>query len=643
MKILLRTGLAVLLAFAGASPAWAQRGQGPPPPAQPRDTRTAAAALAAVPAGTSAISGTVGVAGVGTAARRARVTLGVAGGGPSRTTTTDDNGRFVFAGLLAGRYTLSASKPGHVSVSFGQTKPGRPGTPIQLADGQQFSARLTIYKGSVITGVVLDENGDAIPGTQIRLLRYVMQSGQRTLQQSGSATTDDRGLYRAYGLQPGDYVVSAMPRNTGGPGDVEQMMAELSALQRQLADDPNADEARKAEIAVRASMLKAQMPEKDEVATGYAPVYYPGTTLPAQAGVVNVAAGEEKGGIDFQLQRVAVARVDGLVISSTGQPLQNVQITLSGTGNPVPGFDVNGTRVDNDGKFRLNNVPPGQYVLSAVSNGNGGPGMPPVPPVPPAGGRGAAPAQRPEPVRMWAMTDLNVDGRNVSNIILTLQAGLTLTGRLAFDGNAQPPADLTRARINLQPIDSPGVARPPMPNAAGRVDASGKFTIGNIVPGKYRLTAAVPGNGNTGAMNSGWTVESSVVDGQDSLDFPLEIKPGTNLTNAVITMTDRQAELSGTITNGRGEPVPDFTILVYPSEQRFWTPNARRIRTARPGTDGRFTFSNLPPGDYRLVPITDVEPGSWFDPAFLQQIDPSSIRVTISDGEKKTQDLRVGG
>src|SRR6185436_12529297 len=113
----------------------------------PRDTRDAKAALAAAPVGTGSISGNVIVAGVGVAARRARVTLNATQGGGSRTTTTDDNGRFVFSGLLAGRYSLSASKPGHIGVSYGQTKPGRPGTPIQLADGQQFSARLIVYKG----------------------------------------------------------------------------------------------------------------------------------------------------------------------------------------------------------------------------------------------------------------------------------------------------------------------------------------------------------------------------------------------------------------------------------------------------------------------------------------------------------------
>src|SRR5262249_50772329 len=150
--------------------------------------------------------------------------------------------------------------------------------------------------------------------------------------------------------------------------NLDQMMTELASLNQRLQAGAG-DDTQMRDLALRASMLKAQMPEKDEAPTGYAPVYYPGTTTPGQAGGVAVGPGEEKAGLDFQLQRVPVARVDGVVINSTGQPLQNVQITLAGTSNPVPGFDVNGTRVDNDGKFHLSNVPPGQYTLMAVSNG----------------------------------------------------------------------------------------------------------------------------------------------------------------------------------------------------------------------------------------------------------------------------------
>jgi hypothetical protein len=63
----------------------------------------------------------------------------------------------------------------------------------------------------------------------------------------------------------------------------------------------------------------------------------------------------------------------------------------------------------------------------------------------------------------------------------------------------------------------------------------------------------------------------------------------------------------------------------------------------RPGTDGRFTVRNLPPGDYLMAAVTDVEPGAWFDPDFLQQLRGASARVTLSEGDKKTQDLRLGG
>jgi hypothetical protein len=52
-------------------------------------------------------------------------------------------------------------------------------------------------------------------------------------------------------------------------------------------------------------------------------------------------------------------------------------------------------------------------------------------------------------------------------------------------------------------------------------------------------------------------------------------------------------------------------------------------------------FTGLPPGEYRLAPIFDVEPGSWYDPAFLQQLDAGAVRVQLGDGEKKVQTLRI--
>ena len=625
----LACAVAASLVFADVTVAGAQgrggRGMGPlRRPAVPRD-----AATPDLPAGNAVISGAVVVMGTGQPARRARVTLNAAEGGGSRSTMTDDEGRYAFNGILAGKYTLSASKTGHVGVTYGQTRPGRPGTPIQLADGEKFAANLQLPRGSVITGTVLDEYGEPAPGTQVRVMRYVMQGGRRTLQQSGAGATDDRGLYRVYGLQPGDYVVTAVPRNAGPNIDVARMTAQLETVRERLIAG-TADQAQARELATRASMLQAEIPAQEEQATGYAPVYYPGTVAAGDAAVVPLAVGEERTSVDFQLQRVAMARVEGTVVNATGQPTQNVQVTLTSSVQPMPGIGTMNARADSDGRFRLTNVPPGQYRLIARANvggsGRGGSDAPEA-------GRGGGRGNLPPPIRLWGSLDVPVDGRNLADILITLQQGLTVSGRIAFDGTTQqPPADLSRMRVTLAPAE-PGGGGGLIQTAAGTVDASGKFTIPSVVPGMYRLTASGAG--------SGWSLDSSMIDGQDSLDFPIDVKPGGAVGGAVITFTDRQAQLSGSIVNQQGAPAPHFTLILYSADERFWSPQSRRIRSTRPATDGQFSFAGFPAGDYKLVALTDVEPGSWFDPAFLQQVDGAAIALRIAEGEKKVQNVQV--
>ena len=599
------------------------RGAGPASPAPPRD---AAATGVAIPAGTAVISGAVVVAGTGQPARRARVTLNALEGGGSRSVTTDDSGTYTFDGVIAGKYNLSASKTGHVGVTYGQTQPGRPGTPIQLADGQKFTANLQLPRGSVITGTVLDEYGEPTPGTQVRVLRYVMQGGRRTLQQSGTGSTDDRGIYRVYGLQPGDYLVSAVPRNQGPAPDVERLTAQLAEVRQRIATAA-ADREMVRELATRASMLQAGLPAQEEQSTGYAPIYYPGTVSANDAATIPLGIGEERVSIDFQLQRVPMARIEGSIVNSTGQPTQNIQLTLTNTAQAVPGIGAMTARADAEGRFRLTNVPPGHYRLIARANtGGGGRGEMPE-------GRGGGRGNQPPPIRLWGSVDVPVDGRNLSNVIVTLQQGLTVSGRIAFEGTTQqPPADLSRMRVNLAPAD-PSIGGGLTQPAAGTVDASGKFTIPSVVPGIYRLSASGAGNG--------WTIDSSIVENQDTMDFPVEVKPGSAITSAVITFTDKQTQLTGSITNQRGEPAPSFTLILYSADERYWGPQSRRIRSTRPATDGQFTFSNFPPGDYKLVALTDVEPGAWFDPTFLQQMEGAAIALRFVGGEKKMQSVQI--
>ena len=615
-------------------------GQGQPPRAgrgavPPRDSGADSADAAA---GTGVITGTLVVSGSGAPARHARMSLSGADLRGARQTTTDDQGRFVFVGLPAGRFTLSASKPGHVPVTYGQRQmgPGRPGTPIQLSDGQKLSVQMQIPRGSVISGTVLDENGEAVPGTQVRVFRWTMQSGVKTLAQAGNDATDDRGIYRIYGLQPGDYLVCATPRQSlppGAPPALDRLQEAMAAIGPRGAVAASA----------MADRLAAPAGQEDQTA-GYAPVYFPGTTIAGNATSLPIAAGEERLGVDFQLQLAPLARIDGMVVSPAAQEQPGVQVLLVNTGDEVSGIGGSAARVDGQGRFSFSNVAPGQYTLIArTSQGRplqalvagigargDGPGAPQGPGVGRGGGRGG------DGPRLWAAADVSVDGRNIANVVLTLQPGFAVTGRVEFRGTAaQAPADLTRVRVSLTPADVTPGGRELATPANGRVDENGRFTIDGVVPGRYRLSA--------GAGASGWTLDSGILAGQETLDFPVEIRSSQNLSGAVIVFSDQQTTLSGGITDGRSQPVSDYTLVLYPSDERYWSPQSRRIRSVRPATDGTFNITGIPPGDYRLAPVLDPEPGSWFDPSFLQQLDASALRLTMTEGEKKVQNLRIGG
>ena len=124
--------------------------------------------------------------------------------------------------------------------------------------------------------------------------------------------------------------------------------------------------------------------------------------------------------------------------------------------------------------------------------------------------------------------------------------------------------------------------------------------------------------------------------------MPLEV--GTaDVGDIVVTVSDRSSELSGRVQDAAGQPMTEVYIVVFSADRTHWAPPSRRIASKRPGSDGRYVVANLPPGAYLVAAVTDVEPNQWFDPAYLQELAPAAIKVTIGDGEKKVQDLKVGG
>ncbi len=625
-------GLCIGAALCAASPAASLFAQQPPPQTQTRDGASQA------PAPSGVIAGSLVAADSGRPVRRARVTLG--GGTPriSQSVTTDDQGRFSFTKVPAGDFNLQASKIGFLDAIYGQKQPGsgRAGTPIVLRAGQQLDRIvMQIPKGGVITGTVLDEAGDPAFGTQVRAYRYVMRTGERTLESSGSGQADDRGIYRIPALPPGEYIVAAIARDQSDADNKMMAEAKMTAMASAAAVSRSADvqaqmatEMKKVLDAINSGGDPANDPP-----TGYAPVYYPGTTQAASASTVTIGISEEHPNVDVPLQLVPLARVNGVVVSSEGPLPPGLQVTLVDNGMPLPGLGSRAIRPGPDGKFSVPGIAPGRYT--AIARASSGQAIGRLLVDGSAVAKTLAPAALATNQVLWAVADVIADGRNPSFVTLTLQQGMTMTGRVAFDGPS-PPADLTRARVALQPVAQVGLSAEmgssilPAP-----IDAEGRFSLAGIVPGRYRLTMA-----STAGL-AGWTLRSSVIDGKDTLDLAYDVKPNTNVSSAVMTFTNRQTLVTGTLQDSASRPTSDYTIVVFAADNMFWTPQSRRVQATRPGTDGHFTFRDLPAGNYRMTAVVDVEPGQWFDPAFLRQVMAASMPLTLGDGETKTQDVRV--
>ena len=175
------------------------------------------AADAAAAAGCRGAGGDRGHRGQGAAAdtgrpvKRARVV--VAGGGRPRAATTDEQGRFRVTALPAGTYSITATKTGFVDGAFGQRRAVRTGTPVELTDGQQRAdVDLKLMRGGVVTGRVLDEDGEPLARAMVTVLRQQYVRGEKQLTPAGTDQSDDRGQFRVFGLPPGDYFVSATAR-----------------------------------------------------------------------------------------------------------------------------------------------------------------------------------------------------------------------------------------------------------------------------------------------------------------------------------------------------------------------------------------------------------------------------------------------
>ena len=368
------------------------------------------AATPAAPKGTAVLSGTVVAADTGAPIRRVQVRATSADAQDNQVALTDEQGRFELRELAGGRYTVFASRSGFVSLQYGQRRPNERGTPVEVPPGQRLDKlALALPRGGVIAGRVMDEFGEPLAEVQVQVMRSMFQGGGRRMMPAGRGdNTDDQGAFRIYGLQPGEYVVSATLRNETSM----TMNGRLSAGPEQ----------------------------------GYAPTYYPGTPSMGDAQRVIVGVGQEVSGVAFGLTPTRVSRISGRVVGGTRDGAQDFVSLMPEEPSLGFGMGGGGGQVQPDGTFEIGGVPPGRYILRTQPRG-------------PRDGD-----------TLVGMTTVTVAGADLAGIVLTLQRPGTLRGMFEFEGGVPAGVQPTQLRIlpmSADPASSRFVMTGPPPQTAG--------------------------------------------------------------------------------------------------------------------------------------------------------------------------------
>src|SRR5262245_4047225 len=347
---------------------------------------------------------------------------------------TDENGRFRFKGIDAGKYSISALAPGYTSPEY--TGRGFNTRTLDVAEGEKVeNIDLEIKRGGVIAGRVIDSQGRPVIEETITLSKRdknnQAQSYFSLCPNEDMYQTDDRGAYRIYGLPAGRYLVSVgHAPSSGSPGITSS---------------------------------RAFHPR----------VFYPNATSESEAKLIEVSEGSEATDIDITVPDPKETRdVSGRVVDAgTGRPVAGVEVVVGGVwddGRSSGNSARAGVWTGPSGEFRMFGVAPGKYELFVrVEEGSG---------------------------FVSDRVIFDISEGDAHGIELKVRQGASISGAVVIEGTNDPNvlAKLSQVSVGAE-IDLANPNLPsPIESGRFRVNPDGSFRIGGLQAGKAMIMMDLP-------------------------------------------------------------------------------------------------------------------------------------------------------
>jgi len=340
---------------------------------------------------------------------------------------------------------------------------------------------------------------------------------------------------------------------------------------------------------------------------GFSPTFYPATADPGQARLIEVGVGRQIRDADISLALGRPAAIAGIAVDSKGSPLTGRSVSvgqrflreISGGG----GSGVGSAPIAPDGSFRYRNLPPGEYELS-VSTGEFGT----------SGGE-------------LARIQVVVNGADLENVRLVTSAGWSASGRVVTEQGAPPPLPRERVTLGATTVLFNAVSGA----GAGEVRDDWTFTVKAIL-GPARLWATLP---------DGWMVKSVRQNDRDITSSFIERASGEVLSDVEVVITDRVTRVTGQLTDERGVPLSNGTVLVFLDDREKWGDATAFVKTARPDQQGRYEFTGLPAGDYLALAVDYIQDRSWNDPEYLESLRRDAQPFTLGEGATRALSLKI--